>query len=63
MDGIENSSSSNSSTVACIRCQWNVSTELLPSNDWGGDSHGFMKYTIEMGSGVMIYMPSFIKTG
>jgi hypothetical protein len=23
---------------------------------------GFMKYAVEMGSGVMIYMPSFIKT-
>jgi hypothetical protein len=22
-----------------------------------------MKYTVEMGTGVMIYMPSFIKTG
>jgi hypothetical protein len=24
---------------------------------------GFMKYAIEMGSGAMIYIPSFIKTG
>jgi hypothetical protein len=24
---------------------------------------GFMKYAVEMGSGVMIYIPSFIKTG
>jgi hypothetical protein len=24
---------------------------------------GFMKYGDEMGSGAMIYMPSFIKTG
>jgi hypothetical protein len=33
----------------------------------GGDTHtdtqGFMKYTVEMGSGAMIYKPSFIKTG
>jgi hypothetical protein len=24
---------------------------------------GFMKYAVEMGSGVMIYIPIFIKTG
>jgi hypothetical protein len=24
---------------------------------------GFMKYAVEMGSGVVIYMPSFTKTG
>jgi hypothetical protein len=24
---------------------------------------GFMKYAVEMGSGAMIYIPSFIKTG
>jgi hypothetical protein len=24
---------------------------------------GFMKYAVEMGSGVMIYIPSFITTG
>jgi hypothetical protein len=24
---------------------------------------GFMKYAVEMGSGVMIYIPSFIKIG
>jgi hypothetical protein len=28
--------------------------------DW---REGFMKYAIEMGSGVMIYIPSFIKIG
>jgi hypothetical protein len=37
----------------------------LPSND-KGDTHtdeGFMKYAIEMSSGAMIYIPSFIKIG
>jgi hypothetical protein len=28
--------------------------------DW---CEGFMKYAVEMGSGVMIYIPSFIKIG
>jgi hypothetical protein len=44
-----------------------VFTEPLLSND-GGDTHadtdrweGLMKYAAEMGSGAMIYIPSFIK--
>jgi hypothetical protein len=44
-----------------------VFAEPLPSND-RRDKHthtdwweGFMKYAAEMGSGAMIYMPSFIK--
>jgi hypothetical protein len=44
-----------------------VFTEPLPSKD-RGDTHtdkweGFMKYAVEMGSSVMIYIPSFIKIG
>jgi hypothetical protein len=27
------------------------------------DGEGFMKYAVEMGSGVMIYIPSFVKIG
>jgi hypothetical protein len=52
-----------------IRCQGNVFTEPLPSNDKGytyrhRDSRkGFMKDAAEMGSGAMIYIPSFIKIG
>jgi hypothetical protein len=40
----------------------------LSSNDRGytyrhtDGWEGFMKYDVEMGSGVMIYIPSFIKT-
>jgi hypothetical protein len=52
----------------CIRCRGNSFTELLPSNDLGGYTYrhtdwweGFMKYTFEMGSGAMIYIPSFIR--
>jgi hypothetical protein len=43
-------------------------TEPLPSNVRGTHIHtdrceGFMKYAVEMGSSVMIYIPSFLKTG
>jgi hypothetical protein len=46
-----------------------VFTDPLP---WNGKGYiyrhtdgwqGFMKYTVEMGSGVMIYIPNFIKIG
>jgi hypothetical protein len=44
-------------------------TELLPIND-KRDTHpdtdwweGFMKYAFELGSGAVIYIPSFIKIG
>jgi hypothetical protein len=46
-----------------------VFTETLPSNDKGDantDTDGwerYMKYDMEIGSGAMIYMPSFIKIG
>jgi hypothetical protein len=42
----------------------------LPGNDRGipiqtqtDGREGFMKYAVEMGSGAMIYIPSFIKIG
>jgi hypothetical protein len=43
-----------------------VFTDPLPSNDKGGIHitdlwEGFMKCAVEMGSGGMIYIPSFIK--
>jgi hypothetical protein len=47
----------------CIRCRGNVFAEPLPNNvqtDW---CKGFIEYVVEMGSGVMIYIPSFIKIG
>jgi hypothetical protein len=53
----------------CIRCRGNVFTYPLSSNDrrihyrhtdWW---EVFIKYTVEMGSGVMIYIRSFIKIG
>jgi hypothetical protein len=52
----------------CICCRGNVFTEPLPSNDRGIHIQaywwkGFMKYAEEMGSGAMIYIPSFIKIG
>jgi hypothetical protein len=57
------------SNIACIRCRGIVFTEPLPSND-SGDPHtnthwreGFMKCTLEMGSGAMACIPSFIKIG
>jgi hypothetical protein len=45
-----------------------VFTEPLPSSDRGDTNtdtqadgwEGFMKYAVEMGSGAMIYIPSFI---
>jgi prolyl-tRNA synthetase len=69
MDRIENDASNSSSIVACLFiAAVNVFTELLPSND--GRIHiqthrlmGFVKYTTEMVSGAMIYIPSFIKIG
>jgi hypothetical protein len=53
-------------TSTIIHCRGNVFTELLINNDssnthtdWGG----FIKYAVEMGPGVMICMPSFVKIG
>jgi hypothetical protein len=50
----------------CIRCHVNVFTEPLPSND-REDTHAvgrdFMKHAVEMGSGALIYIPSFINIG
>jgi hypothetical protein len=44
-----------------------VYTEPLPSNGRGNTDtdywEGFMKYAVEMGSGAMIYIRSFIKIG
>jgi hypothetical protein len=53
----------------CIRCHGSVFTEPLPSNDKGLHIQHtdwwewFMKYATEMGSGAIIYIPSFIKLG
>jgi hypothetical protein len=49
----------------CIRCRCKFSTEQLPSNDKVIHRHtywweGFMKSAAEMGSGAMIYIPTFI---
>jgi hypothetical protein len=62
--------SNNSSIVACIDCRGKAFTEPLPRGDRRGYTHrhtewwvGFMKYAVEMGSGSMIYIPSFIKIG
>jgi hypothetical protein len=51
----------------CIRCRCNVLTELLPSNIHT-ETHGILggiyeKHADQMGSGAMIYIPSFIKIG
>jgi hypothetical protein len=66
MDCIENDTSNNS-MVAYILCSRNVSTEPFPSSDRGyiyrhkDWLEGFMNYAVEMGSGSVIYTPSFIK--
>jgi hypothetical protein len=62
MDRIENDASNNTSIVACNLCRGNVFTEPLPSNGGGMhiQTHRLMA-GVEMGSGAMIYIPSFIK--
>jgi hypothetical protein len=72
MDYIENDGSNNSPTVACVfdAVETSFFTDRLPSDKKkihirthrliGGI---FMKNAVEMGSGVMIHLPSFIKTG
>jgi hypothetical protein len=50
----------------CIRCCGNVSTEQLPSDERGAtdtDTQTDGKCAVEMGSGAMIYVPSFMKIG
>jgi hypothetical protein len=50
-------------------CRGNVFTEPLSSNDRGYTYRhtdwweGFMKYAVEIGSGALIYIQIFIKTG
>jgi hypothetical protein len=69
MDHLENDASNNAYIFSCISCRRNVFTEPLPSNDRvythtdTGLWEGFIKYAVEMGSGAIIYIPSFIKTG
>jgi hypothetical protein len=46
-----------------ISCHGNAFTELLTSNYRGIHLGGIYKYTAEVGSGAIIYIPSFIKTG
>jgi hypothetical protein len=68
-DHIENDASSSSSTVACILCHGNVSTQPLPSTDRRGYTYryrlmrGIYKVAVEMGSGAMVYILNFIKFG
>jgi hypothetical protein len=52
----------------CIRWCGNVFISPFPSNDRGihiqtHRGEGFIKYAVEMGSGAMIYIQSFIKIG
>jgi hypothetical protein len=53
----------------CIICGGKVFIEQLPCNntEMHIETHrlmeGFMKYAVEMGSGAMIYIPSFINIG
>jgi hypothetical protein len=66
---VQKNAASKNSVVACIRCHGNVSTEPLPSNyrrdtyidtDWWEE---FIKYAVEMDSGIMTYIPIFRKSG
>jgi hypothetical protein len=70
MDRIENDTSNNSSIVACVfvtAVMFYIT--LLPSNErrnkridideWAG----FMKYTVDTGSGAIIYILGLIKIG
>jgi hypothetical protein len=66
MDLIENDTSNNSS----LACAFIAVVTFLPSRclatirgyTYGAHKEGFMKHTVEMGSGAMI-RPSFIKFG
>jgi hypothetical protein len=61
------------SIVACISCCGNMFTRSLPSNErkvtfclclarlGEGETERETKYTLEIGSGAMVYIPSFIK--
>jgi hypothetical protein len=67
MDCIENEVSNNSAIVVCIHCCVNIFTELLPSNNRGypytDQWEQFIKYDVEMNSGDMTNIPTFIKIG
>jgi hypothetical protein len=67
MDRIENDTFSNSSVVACVfvAAVTFLSNRCLVTYTYKhtGSMEGFMKYAVQMGSGAMIYIPSFIKTG
>jgi hypothetical protein len=70
MDRIESDASNNFTIVACVfvaavmflpnRCLATIGEYTYKHTDW---REGFMKYAVEMGSGAIIYIPSFIKTG
>jgi hypothetical protein len=54
----------------CIRCYGNALTDPLPSNGKCGYTYrhtdwweGFMKHTVKMGPGAIIYIPRFIQIG
>jgi hypothetical protein len=58
----------HNSFVVCFLCRRNVFIEPLPSDDRGyTQTHRLMgrsmKCAVEMSSGVLMYIPSFIKTG
>jgi hypothetical protein len=65
-DRIENDAANKSFIVACA---YGAIITLLPSHCLAtiGGIHrlmeGFMKYTAQINSGAMVYIPSFIKTG
>jgi hypothetical protein len=67
-DRIENDASNNSSIVACVAALTFLPNRYLAKIDGYVYRHtdwweGFMKYVVEMGSGAVIYIPSFIKNG
>jgi hypothetical protein len=66
---MENDASMNPSIVACvfaatikflpIRCVASVAGSHTDTDRW----EGFIMYAVEMGSGAMIYIPSFVNIG
>jgi hypothetical protein len=64
MDHTENNVSNNSSIGACVfvaMVTFLLSLCLATLGGYTDRWEGFMKYTIEIGSRAMIYIPSFIK--
>jgi hypothetical protein len=68
MDSTENDASNNSTVVPVAAVTFLLSSCLATIRGYtyrhtDGLGGGFMKYTVEMGSGDMIYIPSFIEIG